>query len=118
MSIKNISDIQYDFDKKHDWTVSDNNIEEVVEAINEDLIGLIGEIGEFSNIIKKINFSKRNESKDVFEVTFDQKKDFLAEELIDSLIYLLRISNHLDLDIEKEYFKKLEFNAKRYENYE
>jgi len=118
MSIKKISDEQHTFDKKHGWTVNTERTNEVVEAINEDLIGLVGELGEFSNLIKKINFSKKNNSKTDFESTFKETKSLLAEELIDSLIYLMRISNHLDLDIEKEYEKKLEYNKERYKQYE
>lgn len=118
MSIKKIEDKQFKFDLSHGWTVCPDNIQDVVESINEDLIGLVGEIGEFSNLIKKVNFSKKNDDYEKFEDKFRENKSALAEEIVDSLIYLLRISKHLDLDIELEYEKKLIFNKKRYKSYE
>lgn len=118
MSIIKIKDKQYEFDKNHGWIVSPDDIEGVINIISEDLIGLIGEVGEFSNLIKKIKFSKNNNNTLEFKETFMNLKDDLSEELIDSLIYILRISNHLDLNIELEYEKKLNFNKKKYESYE
>ena len=44
---------------------------------------------------------------------YRKKKDDLGEELADSLIYLLGISEILGFDLEKELLKKVEKNSKR-----
>lgn len=111
MHIKEIVKFQDAFDKKHknkfSWNqkINDENIE-MLEFL---LVSLFGEIGETSNIVKKI---VRGDFK-LFE-----KKEELSEEIADIFIYLIKIANQLDIDLEKEYFKKMEKNSERFKKYE
>ncbi|MFB5089325.1 hypothetical protein PGC35_19375 [Psychrobacillus sp. PGGUH221] len=50
--------MQKEFDTKHGWSLQSGNTSEKLEVISKDIIGLMGELGEFSNIIKKLNLTK------------------------------------------------------------
>jgi NTP pyrophosphatase (non-canonical NTP hydrolase) len=117
MDIKELIQVQKEFDSQHGWVLESISSREKLEAINKDLIGLFGEIGEFANLVKKLNILP-SEEKEEFEHTFLDFQDSLNEELIDSLIYLIRIATHLGLDIEEAYLKKLEINKEKYKQYE
>jgi NTP pyrophosphatase (non-canonical NTP hydrolase) len=108
-SLKDICKIQEEFDKSH--AVNNHSF---YTDINEDNIAelehlavcMIGEFGEFCNILKKV---KRGDYK------LDTVKSDLNEELADTFIYLLKISNQFNIDLEEEFFKKLEKNKKRFQ---
>lgn len=117
MEIKKLAQIQKEFDAKHGWTLSSNDSRAILAIINKDLIGLFGEIGEFANLVKKLNI-EMEKSNDTYDLKFSSLQDHLSEELIDSFIYLFRIATHLGLDIEEAYLKKLDKNMEKYKNYE
>lgn len=117
MEIKELAQIQKEFDAEHGWVLEPDDSKAMLEMINKDLIGLFGEIGEFANLIKKLNI-EMEKSKDTFDLRLSDFQDSLNEELIDSFIYLLRIATHLDLDIEDVYLKKLSINREKYRKYE
>lgn len=83
------------------------------DQLTKDLVGLFGEIGEFSNIVKKINIKLAKQ--DQYELDLELAEKGLQEELIDTFIYILRIAAILNVDIEKEVTKKMKINAERYE---
>lgn len=118
MELKELIEKQKQFDKDHGWTLDNDNFEEVLKAINKDLIGLFGEIGEFANLVKKINLILDSQNTDNTLQTYLNFKDKLSEELIDSLIYLFRISTHLNIDITSTYLKRLDYNRKKFKEYE
>lgn len=118
MNLNEIMILQKEFDSAHGWSLEGNNQEQLLVMLNKDLIGLFGEIGEFANIIKKLNLIRTSDSDDYNLKFTEEIKAHLTEEIIDSLIYLLRIATHLNIDIGSEYLKKLDFNKKRYRNYE
>lgn len=117
MEIKRLTQIQKEFDAKHGWTLESNSSKAKLEMINKDLIGLFGEIGEFANLIKKLNI-EMEKSENTLDSKFSDAQNGLSEELIDSFIYLLRIATHLDLDIESVYLNKLAVNREKYKKYE
>jgi NTP pyrophosphatase (non-canonical NTP hydrolase) len=118
LDIEKILKMQKSFDSKHGWSLKNNSPKERLEIINKDLIGLIGEVGEFSNIIKKLNLIAEVENTKNFESNFIEKKIHLEEELIDSFIYILRIATHLEVDITENYLRKLSINQRRFAKYE
>ncbi len=109
-SIKELKKIQKEFDLEHQGNIpfyeeiNDNNI----DALEHLLVCLMGELGEFSNIVKKI---KRG------DFNLSDKNDELTDELSDIFIYLLKISNQMDIDLEKGFFDKLEKNKIRFKHY-
>ena len=114
MNLKNLLEKQQKFDEEHNWPTGGKSIDEFVANLNSDLVGLIGEIGEFSNIVKKIRLDAINLGIDSRE----KHKSILKEELIDVFIYFMRISMYFDIDIESEYLKKIIKNKKRFKKYE
>lgn len=100
---------QKEFDKTHKMggknfytEINENNINELEHLA----VCLAGEFGEFCNILKKISRG---------DFTLKNAKAELSEELADTFIYLLKISNQLDIDIEAETLKKIEKNKHRFQ---
>ena len=111
MDIKDLMKIQSEFDLKHtgnfNWNekITDNNIE-ILEFL---FISIFGEVGEAANLVKK---SVRGDYK------LDYIKEDLSEEITDIFIYLMKLCNQLDIDLEECYMKKLEKNIVRFKKYE
>lgn len=118
MDLKDLIKKQKEFDKKHNWTLEKNNLENILELVNKDLVGLYGEIGEFSNLIKKINLEMDGGNIDTANKLYLEYENKLSEELIDAFIYIIRIATHLDIDITSTYLKKLNYNKERFKKYE
>lgn len=114
MDIKEILDKQIKLDESIGFSVKFSTSTEMYNQLTKDLVGLYGEIGEFSNIVKKINI--KLERKEKYKLSLDDAENRLREELIDSFIYILRIAAILNIDIEKEVLKKMQANDKRYES--
>lgn len=114
MEIKKIIEKQLQFDLLHGFETEFDDDKKKYAQLTKDLVGLFGEIGEFSNIVKKINLLT-----DYPEI-YPQKKEYiengLAEELADSFIYIIRIASILNIDLEKETLKKIKFNEIKYKN--
>lgn len=111
MTIKELMKLQEEFDIKHtsnfNWCekINDNNIE-MLEFL---LISMFGEIGETANLVKK---SVRG------DFTLESIKDELSEEIADIFIYLMKLCNQLDIDLESSYLKKRNKNIERFKKYE
>lgn len=118
MDIEDFLSTQKAFDTKHGWSLKNGSAHEKLEFINKDIIGIIGEIGEFSNLIKKLNILAERENPEELELALKGKQNQLEEELIDSFIYLLRIATHLDVDITKTYLNKININKRRFAKFE
>ena len=99
MEIKQLKKIQIDQDQSFGFPVRFDNETDKYNQLTKELVGLFGEVGEFSNIVKKINLKLENSK---YNYDIELAKELLAEELADSLIYLLRISEILDVDLEEE----------------
>lgn len=113
MDLKEISKFQREFDKKHGWDWSKSSEEDRIKHLQYGTIALTGEVGEFANIVKKIlrefNFSKKIPK---------EEYEKLKEEIIDIFVYFLKLADQLlEIDIEKEYFKKMKVNEKRFEKF-
>lgn len=111
LTLVEILEKQREFDKRHSGTseffeeIDRNN----VQALEHLIVCLVGEIGEFSNIVKKV---KRG------DFSFDLVKANLDEELVDIFIYLMKIANQFNTDLECGFLKKLEKNKERFKKYE
>ena len=116
MEIKDLIKIQREFDKKHGFNITKDPIDLKYDQISKDLIGLFGEVGEFSNIIKKINLMLDQKDNLIFE-DIVQKESMMKEELIDIFIYFIRLCDFLDIDFENEFLGKIKLNEIKYANY-
>ncbi|MGI2868798.1 hypothetical protein [Vibrio alginolyticus] len=111
MDIKQLKKIQIEQDQSFGFPVKFRNDIEKYNQLTKELVGFFGEVGEFSNVVKKINLKLDN---DKYDYDIELAKELLAEELVDSLIYILRISEILDVDLENETLKKIKKNRERY----
>jgi NTP pyrophosphatase (non-canonical NTP hydrolase) len=118
MNINELIALQESFDRRHGWTVKTNNVSELIDMLHRDVVGLVGEVGEFANILKKLALILQSSRAHDTSHLFETSKIQLSEELIDVLIYLMRIAAYLHMDIEQEYRAKLKFNEERYKEFE
>lgn len=114
MSLQDFMDLCKKLDEKHGFPVTFEDKSQRYNQVTKDLVGLFGEIGEFSNIIKKINI--KIEKPDGYELDLPEAEHNLKEEIADSFIYLIRIANILEIDLTTEINKKIEKNKVRYGN--
>lgn len=70
-------------------------------------LGLGEEAGEVLGVLKKWN---RREAPEIANLD----RDALGAECADVLIYLMHIAAIAEIDLSREYWKKREFNAKRF----
>jgi NTP pyrophosphatase (non-canonical NTP hydrolase) len=113
MKLAELMLLQTQFDRRHSGKakfyakITDKNIRELEHL----LVCLIGEVGELSNITKKIVRG---------DISFSQPsvKSHISEEVADVFIYLMKICNQAGIDLEGECLKKLEFNKTRFRAYE
>ncbi|MEM5793706.1 MAG: MazG-like family protein [Candidatus Aenigmatarchaeota archaeon] len=110
MDLKEIAKFQREFDKKHGWDWSKSSKEEKIKHLQYATIALAGEVGEFANTVKKI-LREFNFSREIPKGEYEK----LKEEIIDVFVYFIKIADQLlELDVEKEYLKKMEKNEKRF----
>ncbi len=108
LTLQQVREMQEDFDKRHNGSipfyeaVDGRNI----EALEHLIVCLVGEVGEFANITKKI---RRGDH------ALEEKREELGEELIDSFIYLIKIANQLGIDLESGFLRKTEKNKVKFE---
>ena len=115
MTVKELQEFQKKFDKKYfkGWWKNEQNMDQKMNFIKDMTIALTGELGEFANVIKKITRDKKT----LGEEPSKERLEKLKEELTDCFIYLIILSNILEIDIEEEYLKKTKFNEKRFQKY-
>jgi NTP pyrophosphatase (non-canonical NTP hydrolase) len=111
MTLHEIKALQEEFDKGHKGNIPfyEDIDENNVEALEHLVVCLVGEVGEFANVLKKC---KRG------DYPLSDKKRELDEELTDIFIYLIKISNQLKVDLEKNFLDKLEKNRLKFQKYE
>lgn len=112
MEITEIIEKQIAQDEEYGFPVKFSDSKSLYNQLTKDLVGLFGEIGEFSNIVKKINIKLDNP--DNYELDMQSVHSLLSEELVDSFIYIIRIAAILEVDLEHEVLKKIALNAERY----
>lgn len=115
MSLRELQKYQQSFDNKYfgKYWEQIKNTEGKIQALKDMTIALTGEIGEFANIIKKINREKNSLGEEPKEEMIKK----LKEELTDCLIYVVILSNILEMDLQKEYLAKTQKNSLRFQKY-
>jgi NTP pyrophosphatase (non-canonical NTP hydrolase) len=116
MNISELIEHQNKFDSSHGWRNEFDCKADLVRAVEKDIVGLVGELGEFSNLVKKASLISKDE--DALNKYVLSNSDKISEELIDTFIYMLRLFAHFDIDVESEYFKKMNLNEKRFVGFE
>jgi len=113
MEFNQILKMQIEMDELHGFPVEFASQRDKYDQLTKDLVGLVGEIGEFSNIVKKINI--KLDRPDEYDLNVSMAEALLPEELADGLIYIIRIAAILKIDLQAELVKKIQQNVTRYE---
>jgi NTP pyrophosphatase (non-canonical NTP hydrolase) len=103
---------QISADRRRGFQVDFDSDAERVAQLEKDLIGLLGEVGEFANVLKKVRLAITHagyEGPSLGEAT-----PGLREELADALIYLMRLSVILGGNLETDTVDKMKVNDSRY----
>lgn len=110
MTLKELADIQRRFDEQHesdfqwDTMISQDNI----PMLGFTLLALSGEVGEASNLVKKIWRG---------DCSLCERRADLQEEIADIFAYLLKLTYQLDFDLEQVYLEKNRKNYERFAKY-
>lgn len=111
MELTEIMELQDSFDREHsghfDWStrVTEDNLE-VLAFLG---LGVCGEARELANIVKRVVRGGHSLRTATHEI---------EEEVADIFIYLVKVCNQMDSDLEEAYQSKLERNRTRFERYE
>lgn len=114
VGLKEIIDFQREFDKKHGWDWETDNEKERLDHMTYAVVALCGEVGEFSNLVKKA----MREHISTGNLMSDDIKEKLREEIVDVFIYVLKTAVGLDMNLEEEFFEKLKRNEEKFRVYE
>lgn len=115
MNLQELCDLQGEFDRRHGWGLDAIPPDSRMEILEQQVIGLVGEVGELANLVKKARL--RAGRKTTLAAAFEEISADATEELTDSLIYLIRLFRLFGVDIESSYCKKMAHNASRYKEY-
>lgn len=116
MDLKEIVERQISADQKRGFPVEFMDDRERYDQILKELVGLIGEIGEFANVVKKIGLGLDNPK--YSGPAFESVDSELREEIADSMIYIMRISAIIGANLQEDILKKMKYNEKRYRSLE
>lgn len=117
MKLNDLVATQRKFDEKHGWTPRLGDHEAMFQFLQEDVVGLAGEVGEIANIAKRIALEKRRDDTNLPD-NINAALPELSEEITDCLIYLVRMASYLNVDLSAAYAQKLQKNEERFKRYE
>ncbi|MDI4658006.1 hypothetical protein [Xanthobacter autotrophicus] len=83
------------------------------DQLMRDLVGLMGEVGEFANLLKKVGLGLTTAG--YVGPSFHNATPQLREELADVAIYIFRLSTVVGGNIEEDILEKMKYNDERYE---
>jgi NTP pyrophosphatase (non-canonical NTP hydrolase) len=112
MELATLVERQISADRRRGFAVDFESNAERHDQLTRDLVGLIGEIGEFANILKKVGLGLTHPG--YVGPTLDGVSPSLREELADAIIYIFRLSTILGADLEADVLAKMKVNDDRY----
>lgn len=116
MEISALIDQQIERDRRRGFRVDFDTDAAREEQLTHDLIGLFGEVGEFSNLLKKVTLART--TRGYAGPTLSEATPELRDELADAAIYIFRLVTILGGDLERDILAKIERNDERYRNLE
>jgi len=103
---------QISADRRRGFQVDFDSDAERVAQLEKDLVGLLGEVGEFANVLKKVSLGMTHTG--YKGPSLNKVASSMREELADALIYLMRLSVVLGGDLEADLIQKMRVNESRY----
>lgn len=103
---------QIERDRRRGFAVDFDNDRAREDQLMHDLVGLFGEVGEFSNLLKKVVLARTTDG--YVGPTLGDATPALREELADAAIYMFRLVTILGGDFEQDILAKIDRNDERY----
>jgi len=100
MDIKEIQDKLAKFTEERDW--------DQFHSPKNLVMALTSEVGELNELFQWLTEEQSSMKDDIVKV------EEIRKEIADIFIYLLRLADKLDIDIEEAVREKIEINAKKY----
>lgn len=113
MQLSELVRSQIDADERRGFPVKFDNDEDRHNQLMRDLVGLVSEVGEFADCLKRVGLASSNPGYMGHSMTDATPQ--LRSELADISIYVFRLMTILDGDLEGEILRKMEVNRKRYQ---
>ena len=118
MDLKELIAMQTAFDAEHGWPLARGEPpKKLLGALSKDLVGLLGEVGEFAGVVKRLNLEAEGATERSLGRSLSRHRRELEGELTDTFIYMLRLAGHLGMDIGTCYLAKLSKNREKYRGY-
>lgn len=114
MDLGSLIDKQIAADRRHGFPVDFADESERLAQLEKDLIGLVGEVGEFANLLKKVRLATTHGAYQ--GPSLAAAASHLREELADAAIYLMRLSVMVGGTLEADILAKMDVNEQRYRN--
>lgn len=112
MELASLIQQQIERDRRRGFPVDFDQDSDRIDQLMRDLVGLMGEIGEFANLLKKVGLGEATPG--YVGPSLTDAGDELREELADAVIYLFRIATILGSNLEQDILRKISINDKRY----
>jgi NTP pyrophosphatase (non-canonical NTP hydrolase) len=108
--LTDLLEFQRQFDLLHEGAVPfyEKITPDSIDALEHLVVCLVGELGEVANIVKKVRRG---------DMGLESQRADLSEEIADVFIYILKLANQLNVDLEKEYFAKMAKNETRFKGF-
>ena len=105
MELKQIFEIQRDFDRKLGWDAYEKcrTSEDALKFMEHFVLVMVEELGEISRVRKQYYRDKQS-------FTIEE----LRHELMDIFVYFMQACMALNMDLERDYLEKMEYNEKRF----
>jgi NTP pyrophosphatase (non-canonical NTP hydrolase) len=116
MELSALVSMQLEADERRGFSRRIKDERDRQRQLADDLVGLVGEIGEFANLLKKVGLALDVEGYEA--PTIADASAQLSEELADAAIYIFRLSAALGCDLEKALLRKMSINDERYRDLE
>ncbi|MBP1861638.1 nucleoside triphosphate pyrophosphohydrolase family protein [Rhizobium herbae] len=113
MQLSEIIERQIAADSRRGFPTSFESDSDRHDQLMRDLVGLVGEVGEFADLLKKVGLVFSNP--DYKGPSLADAEPQLRSELADVAIYLFRLSVILKGDLENDILKKMKTNDLRYQ---
>ncbi|ESX16691.1 hypothetical protein X766_21770 [Mesorhizobium sp. LSJC255A00] len=112
VSLASLMRRQIDADRAHGFPVDVSDDEARRGQLFKDLAGLVGEVGEFANLLKKVDLAITQPGYEGPSLAAAENE--LRMELADAQIYVLRLAHLLRVDLGKAVSEKIQINDQRY----
>ncbi|OBQ67799.1 hypothetical protein [Mesorhizobium erdmanii] len=116
MELSALIEQQVERDRRRGFPVDFASDSERLNQLMRDLVGLLGEVGEFANLLKKVGLA--HSTPGYVAPLLSEVNAELREELADVAIYLFRLVTILDGDLERDILRKVGINDERYRDLE